>query len=467
MSDFEKNKINNDDITKDTAEKAAQEIINDKDNTEVLPKESDDVSLGETEGDLAENHDDNYSDERSDDEFSDDTPDDEPSSKKVSSVFKVWLVTRFVKLRKFIKKKPGKRVIISLVVLLLAVLVLTDLIPILPNSYNRFYVGNKYTLGETQGCDFESYGDNVLYADEGRVLAFGPDMEAEYKVTTFEGDPIIRVNGEGAAVFCPQTGDAMIIRDYDTYKIVKSDEVLKNVSVNTNGGYVFVCNKSGFNTVLKAYSSSHKLIYERNTNSDVVDAVLSDDSEMLIVADMRSSESDIYSVLTFFDTTKEESVISEVELSDNFITELYPCGNKVIAFGLKYTACYAMNGSEIWRISYADKEFKSFDISDDGNIAFLFNRYNSELSESQVEIYDFDGDKTGVYKSKENVRSISVNNDYCLLSFEGGTALIDEDGDLCKKKKASFDFSRVVLYDNYNFGFSVNDRVCKILSVKH
>ena len=35
--------------------------------------------------------------------------------------------------------------------MLIIVLILTDIIPILPNAYNRFYVGNSFVIGETQG----------------------------------------------------------------------------------------------------------------------------------------------------------------------------------------------------------------------------------------------------------------------------------------------------------------------------
>lgn len=392
---------------------------------------------------------------------------EEANTEKLSSTFKVWLVTRLVKLRKANKKKLFGILALLIAVVVFAVLVFTDIIPILPNSYHRSYVGNQYKLGETQGSVFQSCGENVIYADNNRIICFGPDMSVKKEIEIFFDSPLIRVNDAGAIVYSPGERQAVVMMEKSGHRVVETEERIKKASVNSKGGYVIVAERAGFESLISAYGKSGNLLYERNTNKDVVDAVLSDDSKVLAVSNIEMSDDAVHSSLILLDTTRQESVISEIVHEDNLIVELYYHNSRFIAVGDRYTVCYNMSGKEMWRISYPDKECKSFDISEDGNLAFVFNRFNSEQSESYVEIYEFNGKKTGEYHSDKNIRSISVNNGYCLLSAPKSTILIDSDGKHCKTKQIPFDFEKVILYDNYNFGFVVNDRVCEVLSVNN
>ena len=97
----------------------------------------------------------------------------------------------------------------------------------------------------------------------------------------------------------------------------------------------------------------------------------------------------------------------------------------------------------------------------------MFNKYNSALSESKIEIYKTSGRKSGEYNSELNVRAISINNGYCLLSHDSETTLLDNDGDVKKVKTVEYEFDKAVLYQNYNFAFSINNSVAEVMSVRH
>ena len=100
-------------------------------------------------------------------------------------------------------------------------------------------------------------------------------------------------------------------------------------------------------------------------------------------------------------------------------------------------------------------------------IAFVFDRYSSSLSESTVELYDKNGNLQGIYDSKDNIKYISCNNGYVLLSLDRRTVLLDNDADVVKIKNTQNDFKKAVLFDNYNFAFSISDGNAEIMSVKH
>ena len=77
------------------------------------------------------------------------------------------------------------------------------------------------------------------------------------------------------------------------------------------------------------------------------------------------------------------------------------------------------------------------------------------------------GKLKGKYHSKNNIRYISANNDYVLLSLDKQTVLLDDEGDVVRKKNTPLDYKKAVLYSNYNFAFSITGGVSEIMSVKH
>lgn len=452
-----------------TGEISPYEVVNDTENGETA--DADNESEYQTDSDSYEYIEEeteelSQTQETGEDEVCDEY-DDASYDAHVLSRFKLFVAQKIYAFGQLDKKQKRKRIFISAVVLVLLVLIFTDIIPILPNSYHRSYVGNKYTLGETMGNDVEKYGDNVLYASGGSVICFGPDMSPESTIDTFSGTPIIRTTGEGAIVYSKNGDTALVMTSPDKYKLVDSDEAIISASVNEDGDYILVTVEAGYKACLSAYNSTGQSLYKWHTGSNIIDTAISPDGAEIVASVVEYSQTDIYSKLVFLNTSSKTPV-KEVKLDSCIASELvFADANTLIAFGDAFTAAYTPNGSLKWNIDYGGKLLKTYDISDEGNIAFLFNRYNSDLSESRIEIYNTRGKLTGEYDSKSNVRSISINNDFCLLSLDKQTILTDNDGDVRKSKKVDAEYSKMVLYDNYNFAFGINDSIAEILSVKH
>ncbi len=365
------------------------------------------------------------------------------------------------------KKVLRKKLFIYVPIFVLVMLILTDIIPILPNSYNRSYVGNTHALGETQGNDYKAYGKDVLYVANGTLQCFGPDMKEKVKINTFTGIPVLKINKNGAIVYSKNGNDALVMTSVDKYSLKTSEERILSASVSPDGAYILVTAEAGYTSKLSAYDTSDECIYKWHTNSSIIDTGIFANSKNLVAASVEYDGTDVYSKLHFFDVTSSGSP-KEVKLENNLITELYVSDkDTVIAFGTDYTCAYTPSGVLKWTIEYDGKLLKSFDVSDEGNIAFLFNKYNSALSESRIEIYKTNGRRTGAYNSELNVRAISVNNDYCLLSHDSETTLLDNDGDVKKIKTVDYEFTKGVLYQNYNFAFSINNSVAETMSVRH
>lgn len=420
--------------------------------------ESDDDSIFELDDDELTEED--YQDSESDEyEIS--------ADKRVIEYIRSRVKSYFSSLKGPDAKKKRKKLAVVLVIALLVLLVVTDFIPILPNAYNRFYVGNKYTLSETKSGAYDKIGDCVLYASNGKIFCFGPDMDVEYEIDSFSGTPCVRTDHESAVVYCPDTVEAVVFNGIDSSKRIRANDALIRASVNSSGGYVLVSAETGFAANVSAFSSDHKKIYEWHTSSKIVDAVLSPDSKYMCIAYLEPKDDRLDTNIMFFDTSSE-SPVDEIRLEGNVIAELKFLNNDtVLAVGSTATLAFTGDGFKKWQKDYDGKLLKTFDISNDGDIAFIFNRYNSELSESTVELYNLDGKNLGKYSSDSNVRYVSANNGYFLLSLDRETVLLDDDADVCESNKLSYDCGRTVLYENYNFGFSINGNVAEIISVNH
>lgn len=366
--------------------------------------------------------------------------------------------------------EPKKRLkIISMYssCILLVVLIFTDIIPILPNAYNRFYVGNSYVIGETQGGIYDKIGKNIIYAGSGSIMSFGPDMSFKFKINSVVGTPKLETAGKNAVIYYRNSNEAVVISNNDKTENIEMKETITGATISKNGYYGFVTDEAGYKSCVNIFNPGGKSIYKWHTNNPVIDISVSDNGKNMTAASYTYESNAMSGKLVFFDINNKNP-IKEVVTGSNVFSEVrYIHNDVVVAFGDMYTAAYTYKGVMKWRIDYGGRTLKSYDISDNGDIAFIFDRYSSELSESTVEIYNSSGRLNGKYESKDNIKYVSANNGYVLLSLDKQTILLDNDADVMKKRKTEKDFRKAVLYHNYNFAFSVSDSVAQILSVNH
>lgn len=366
--------------------------------------------------------------------------------------------------------EPKRRMkIISLYssVLLIVILILTDIIPILPNAFNRFYVGNSYVIGETQGGIYDKLGKNIIYVGNGSVMSFGPDMSCNFKKETVVGVPKLETAGDNALIHYKDSNEAIVIANNSDFKKLEMTEEITGAAISESGYYGFVTKEPGYKSCVNIYAPGGKSIYKWHTNNPVIDISVSTSGKNMVAASYTYESNAMSGKLVFFDMNKNEPVKEVVTGSNVFSEVRFINDDVVVAFGDMYTAAYTYKGVMKWRVDYSGRTLKSYDFTDDGYIAFIFDRYTSEMSESTVEIYNSSGRLKGKFESKNNVKYVSANNGRFLLSLNRHTILLNTRGDVMKKRKTEKDFRKAVLYHNYNFAFSISDSVAEILSVNH
>ncbi len=470
---------NNDDITQPEIENINNSDIVDstdltqtdadcKENT--LPDNEDEAYISDDDAYECEEEESSYIEEPCENEcVEEEIADSEPTKKEdnILSKAKLFVANKIYEFSKLEKNKKIKKATTYLIIFILAVLILTDIIPILPNSYHRAYVGNQYTIGETTQSTSANYKKGVIYAKSGSVMCFGPNMKLISQIDSFDGKPYIRTNKDCAIVYAKNGNKAIIMTSQEDYNIVESEETIISASVNNDGDYVLVGKEAGYTACVSAYNSKQKCLYKWHTGNNILDTAISPNAENIVASVIEYSDTSLYSKLVFLNTSQKEPIM-QIELDSCLATELLFLDSKtVVAIGDTFTTAYTPDGNEKWHINYDGRILNTYDISDDGNIAFLFNRYNSALSESFIEIYNARGKKIGNYNSPENVRTISLNNNHCLLTLDDSTVLIDKDGDAKKVKPLKKEYANIVLFENYNFAFSTSNGVAEILSVRH
>ncbi len=443
------------------------ENTEDMEDAEDMEDTSDSDEIDEPVSDYEDENTEVYEDDVTEQDEEYDGYDDSYKIKKERFVWlKSYVADKIYEFNQLNKKQKTTRVTVFSIIFVLVILIMTDIIPILPNSYNRSYVGNEYVLGETITSDVEKFGDGVLYASSGSVICFGPDMKVENKISAFQGSNLINTNGKSAVVYSKNGNNILVMKNKDKYESITIDENIYSAKVTANAGYILLTSEAGYKSCLSAYSSSHDLVYEWHTNSNVIDMAFSDNEKYIVVSTLEYSKTGINTKLVFIETVSNTPV-SECVIEEQLISELFfTQDNTVIAVGDVSTYCFTATGHQKWEIKYEGKNLKTYDY-DDGKIAFLFNKYNSELSESTIEIYGLSGRLRGKYESVENIRALSLNNGYCLLQLSKGTALLDDDADLKKKKELKEDYQKTILFDNYNFAFGIRDNIAEIISVRH
>ncbi len=380
----------------------------------------------------------------------------------------IYRILRYIETLKNTEPKKRLRIITSFgVCVLVVLLILTDFIPILPNAYNRFYVGNSYVIGETQGGVYDKIGKNIIYVGNGAIMSFAPDMTCNFKHEISPSSPRLETSGKNAVVYFKNSNKAVIITANENINDIELTETITGAAISKNGYYGFVTEEPGYKSCVNIFKPGGASLYKWHTNNPVIDISISENGRSMAAASYTIENNQMAGKLIFFDM-KESEPVKEIVTSSNVISELcYINDDVVIAFGDLYTAAYTSKGVMKWRIDYAGRTLKTYDISPTGELAFVFDRYSSELSESTVELYSTSGRLMGKYESKDNVKYVSANNNCFLLSLDGQTVLLDDDADVMKKRMTEKDFRKAVLYYNYNFGFSVSDSVAETISVNH
>lgn len=418
------------------------------------------------DSDATELYEDNDEDNVGD--YADDYLNEEDGDKrKDTKGIKYFIASIFLKLHNVERKKLIRNISVVSCILFILILIMTDIIPILPNSYHRSYVGNRFTLGETRNCDYDKLGNNILYVGGGSLCVFGPDMNLEYKKEIHTGIPVAKTNSDKAVVYFKNTGEYIIVNNGEV-KEYTVDERICSAYITEDGYYSIVTDAvAGHNACVTVYSPDGEFVYEWFTNYDVLDSVVTFSGTNMVASVVEVTETGVSGKLVFFDMTKSEP-IAELTLEDEIIFEMQSTENgKIIAIGESKTIAYTFSGKKIWQIDYDDRNLKTYDVSDDGMLAYVFDRYSSAQSESLVEVYDFSGRLSGAYVSEKNVKTVSANNSHCLLTLEDGTILLNGKCREKKEKYLNMNFEKAILYENYNFGFVIHDGVSETVSVCH
>lgn len=413
--------------------------------------------------------------EQNEEELPNETPTDAETKNNTEHTYRrnilsriIYRILEYIEFLKNTEPKKRMKIITSVSVCVLVVLlVLTDFIPILPNAYNRFYVGNSYVIGETQGGLYDKLGKDIIYVGNGAVMSFAPDMTCNFKHEISPSSPRLETSGKNAVVYYKNSNEAVIITENENINDIKLTEKITGAAISKKGYYGFVTEEPGYKSCVNIFKPGGASLYKWHTNNPVIDISVSENGRNMAAASYTIENNQMAGKLIFFDM-KESEPVKEIVTAGNVISELrYISDDVVIAFGDLYTAAYTSKGVMKWRIDYAGRTLKTYDISPKGELAFVFDRYSSELSESTVELYSTSGRLMGKYESKDNIKYVSANNDCFLLSLDGQTVLLDDDADVMKKRKTEKDYRKAVLYYNYNFGFSVSDSVAEIISVNH
>lgn len=396
-------------------------------------------------------------------EIADDVYEEESIDEKLSNKFRNLLYS----INRIPTEKRVKVITFFSVIAFITLLILTDIIPILPNAYNRFYVGNSYVIAETQNAVFDKVNGNIVYAASGTIKSFGPNMDCKFSYDAPTGTPLIETNGSNAIVYYENSNDVFLITNGDVIKKINIEEKIKGAYVTSHNYYGIVRDEPGYVSCVEVFKKSGSSLYKWHTNSSIIDIAISESGKYMVASAYEADKNSASTRLIFFDLSIDKP-IKEIVLGGNMISEVrFTNSDTVVAFGDIYTQAYSANGTPSWRIDYKGRIPKSYDIGKNSEIAFVFDRYSSSLSESTVELYDKNGNLQGIYDSKDNIKYISCNNGYVLLSLDRRTVLLDNDADVVKIKNTQNDFKKAVLFDNYNFAFSISDGNAEIMSVKH
>ena len=295
---------------------------------------------------------------------------------------------------------------------------------------------------------FADYKEGYVFAKDGKISCYNTNQELQWEIDSSKTAPTIMTNGEYVLTYYNKDKLAVVTNGAKTHKIKTDGNVIYG-SVNKNGYCALIVEEDGFKSQIAVYDNKGKLkVKWHNSERYIASVALSDNNKTLIASEIKLLDSDVNSSVLITDIRSELS-FDEIDFKDSVICDLkFNSKNKFIAVLDDRTVCYSTGKNQKWRIDYAGKNLYTYDISNTNNIALVFDKDDSALSNSVVEFYNESGKQIGSYASESRIYKLDMQEKTSLIAYDRNIEVVNSKGRVISSGKLNVDIHDSIFMGN-------------------
>ena len=322
------------------------------------------------------------------------------------------------------------------------------------------------SITSTGTLAYDRFQRGVLVANSGNISYFKSDLNCQWEMPGFDGQPVIHTNGKYALVAYTNTPNARLINGADAVAVTGSGKIVSSY-VNKNGYFALVMTEDGYKNQISVFDNNGKLIYKWHSAENFITSVaLSPDNKNLAAATIGFTENGFDSGIMMFDLAQNQPNAGQHQ-SDNLIMNIeFVSNNKLVAIGDKNTVYYKKNGKLVDTIDYSGKKLITFDIADNGRVILAFAKDDSAMSNCDIYSYKTNGREGGHYETEGRVLSVSCCDENVLVAKDSEFELLTDRCRRINSVSVVRDLKKSVLFNKGRDAFVISGNVAQVIGVR-
>ncbi len=234
---------------------------------------------------------------------------------------------------------------------------------------------NMIPFEDASGAVYAVYKSGIAAASANSIIYFNPQGEEQWQINTLIVDPILKTAGDyiliaenGGKKLCLYTQSRMIYTR-------ETDSNIRYANLSSNGDVVVVTDKESYKGAVVAYNKAGDKIFEWFSGTDpIMAAAISPRSRRIAVATI-STDSSISSTVMLFNINEKESYASQT-FDNTAVFDVQYKNDNLNIVGDNTMSIMSTSGKLVWKAEYYDEEFSHYAIDDDGNSLVLVDEAN-------------------------------------------------------------------------------------------
>ena len=339
------------------------------------------------------------------------------------------------------------KITVITVIILAALLFLASLL--LPKLFNmdrvvRFfrYMGlkNKAEYGTvsfdaSSSNGYAAFGDGLLVSGEGGMILYDMEGEQEAFLQASLPSPVLCSGSEVSICFSP--GNSYLAA-LDNDGSVLIDETLNgeiiDADVSEDGYISYLLTQTGYKSVATVLNKNQDAMFRFSSRTRYLNAcTVSEGGKWLAVAALGEENSVYRSSVILLRTNKEVHDLDEesgsavrVDLGNQILYDLrFVDKDHLCAIGQDSVTFLDVDGTILTTLSLSGQDLLDYDFSEDGFCAFLLEQKVAGQNHMLL-VLDEEGKEQGKLETKENIRDISVRDEYVALLTDRELQILDQ-----------------------------------------
>ncbi len=363
-------------------------------------------------------------------------------------------------------KKPEPKTMIILIVLILAMagLLYINAHPPIRHSIIRFFnpdftpVEYQLEVKDTDSTLFARVKDKVFLISGEGLIQTDEKLNTKTFLNQSGSKPQIESQKDNYIQFFSGSKTAFA-GNIKSPREIKCNGNVITATINKNGYYAIATEEKGYKALITVYNTKDEEIFKWHSADNYITGLsLSPDNKTLAASTMNYGEDKQKNMLYVFKFSQEKP-LSLTEIKSNFMAKVkYVSSSKILIVSSDDILMISPKGNILWQTSFDGEKLIDYSINDSSVVTANLST-SALLGKTVVNIYNYNGQKTGSFDNSEDLIDLDSTSDTILVTNKKSIHVIDKKGNETNNIKFAKDIKQGLLFGDSGYAAVVTGNV--------